>query len=109
MQTGISRLASLGYVHRGDLALRTKLSPIPMDCPCTVLVPAIALLSPTILRFGIIYALIKSGEEYGELQLQRFPHDIDGYIDGRTTCSDDALGDWFPARTTPEIERANRK
>jgi GrpB-like predicted nucleotidyltransferase (UPF0157 family) len=62
VQTGISRLASLGYDTEVILALRDgKLWPIPMDCPCTICtcVPAIALLSPTISRFGIIYALMQ--------------------------------------------------
>jgi GrpB-like predicted nucleotidyltransferase (UPF0157 family) len=61
VQTGISRLATLGYMHRDDLGVDEKLSPIRMACPCTICtcVPEIALRLPTILRFEITYAPIQ--------------------------------------------------
>ena len=117
VQTGISRLATLGYIPVVISVLRDeKLWPIRMACPCTICtcVPLIALRLPTILRFEITYAPIQ--KQRGSMVnskkrlAERFPDDIDGYIDGKTTMLLTMLrATGFPPEQLREIERANRK
>jgi GrpB-like predicted nucleotidyltransferase (UPF0157 family) len=55
----------------------------------------------------------EAAREYGELNkrlAERFPDDIDGYIDGKTTMLLTMLrATGFPPEQLREIERANRK
>jgi GrpB-like predicted nucleotidyltransferase (UPF0157 family) len=108
VQAGISRLATLGYVHRGDLGVEGREAFANPDglpihnlylCPRDSVALANHLAIRTYLRTDP-----EAAREYGELKKQlaeRFPHDIDGYIDGKTTMLlTNASGDWLPVRTT---------
>jgi GrpB-like predicted nucleotidyltransferase (UPF0157 family) len=115
--TGISRLATLGYVHRGDLGIegrevfahpdgwpRHNLYLCPRD--------SVALANHLALR-NYLRTHLEAVREYGELKkslAERFPDDIASYIDGKTTLLLTMLrATGFPAEQLRQIERVNRK
>jgi GrpB-like predicted nucleotidyltransferase (UPF0157 family) len=113
----ISRLATLGYVHRGNLGIDGREafdSPegLPMHnlylCPCNS--PALA--NHLAVR-DYLHTHPEAATEYGELKkrlAKEFPDDIDSYIDGKTDMLLSTLrGTGFPSEHIREIERANRK
>jgi GrpB-like predicted nucleotidyltransferase (UPF0157 family) len=117
VQTAISRLATLGYVHRGDLGIEGREAfsnpdGLPMHnlylCPRD----SVALANHLAIR-NYLRAHPEAAREYGELKkhlAERFPDDIDGYIDGKTTMLLTMLrATRFPPEQLREIERANRK
>jgi GrpB-like predicted nucleotidyltransferase (UPF0157 family) len=92
VQTGISRLASLGYVHRGDLGIEGReafANPDGLPMHNLYLCPrdSVALANHLAIR-NYLRTHARAVRGYGELKKQlaeRFPNDIDGYIDGKTT------------------------
>jgi len=117
VQIGISRLAALGYVHRGDLGIKGREAFANPDgtprhnlylCPSD----SLALANHLALR-NYLRTHPEAVKEYGELKkrlAQRFPDDIDSYIDGKTTMLLTMLrAAGFPAEQLRQIERVNRK
>ena|ERR1700740_280950 len=117
VQTAISRLATLGYVHRGDLGIEGREAfsnpdGLPMHhlylCPRD----SVALANHLAIR-NYLRTNPEAAREYGELKkrlAERFPDDIDGYVDGKTTMLLTMLrATGFPPEQFREIERANRK
>jgi GrpB-like predicted nucleotidyltransferase (UPF0157 family) len=117
VQIGISRLMTLGYVHRGDLGIKGReafANPegLPTHnlylCPCD----SVALANHLALR-NYLRTHPEAASEYGELKkrlAQRFPDDIESYIDGKTTMLLTMLrATGFPAEQLRQIERVNRK
>jgi GrpB-like predicted nucleotidyltransferase (UPF0157 family) len=117
VQIAISRLATLGYVHRGDLGIkgreafanpdglpRHNLYLCPRDC--------VALANHLALR-DYLRTHPEAVREYGELKkrlAQRFPDDIDSYIDGKTAMLLTMLrATGFSVEQLRQIERVNRK
>jgi GrpB-like predicted nucleotidyltransferase (UPF0157 family) len=113
----ISRLATLGYVHRGNLGIDGREafeSPegLPMHnlylCPRN---------SPALANHLAVRDYLRThpeaATEYGELKKRlanEFPNDIDSYIDGKTDMLLSILrATGFPSEHIREIERANRK
>src|SRR5580704_4136126 len=92
VQPGISRLATLGYVHRGDLGIEGReafANPDGLPMHNLYLCPrdSVALANHLAVR-NYLRTHPEAASEYGELKkrlAERFPHDIDGYIDGKTT------------------------
>ena len=114
---GIERLATLGYVHQGDLGLKGREAFAHPDglprhhlylCPRD----SVALANHLALR-DYLRTHPEAVREYGELKkrlAQRFPDDIDSYIDGKTTMLVSMLrATGFPEDQLRQIERANRK
>jgi GrpB-like predicted nucleotidyltransferase (UPF0157 family) len=117
VQTSISRLASLRYVHRGDLGIDGReafANPDGLPAHNLYLCPrdSVALANHLAIR-NYLRSHPEAAREYGELKrrlAERFPQDIDGYIDGKTTMLLTMLGaSGFPPEQLREIERANRK
>ena len=117
VQTGISRLATLGYVHRGDLGIEGReafANPDGLPRHNLYLCPrdSVALANHLAIR-NYLRSHPEVAREYGELKkrlAERFPHDIDGYIDGKTTMLLTMLrATGLPPEQLREIERANRK
>jgi GrpB-like predicted nucleotidyltransferase (UPF0157 family) len=117
VQTAISRLASLGYVHRGDLGIEGReafANPDGLPAHNLYLCPrdTVALANHLAIR-NYLRSHPEAATEYGELKrrlAERFPHDIDGYIDGKTTLLLTMLrASGFSSEQLREIERANRK
>jgi GrpB-like predicted nucleotidyltransferase (UPF0157 family) len=117
VQMGISRLATLGYLHRGDLGVEgreafTHPEGFPRHnlylCPRD----SVALANHLALR-NYLRTHPEAVKEYGELKkhlAQRFPDDIESYIDGKTTLLLTLLrATGFPAEQLQQIERVNRK
>jgi GrpB-like predicted nucleotidyltransferase (UPF0157 family) len=115
--TGISRLAILGYVHRGDLGIEGREafanpSGLPMHnlylCPRG----SVALANHLAIR-NYLRTHPEAARQYGELKkrlAERFPHDIDSYVDGKTGMLLRMLREiGFPAEQLSKIEQANRK
>jgi GrpB-like predicted nucleotidyltransferase (UPF0157 family) len=113
----ISRLATLGYVHRGNLGIDgreafTNPEGLPMHnlylCPRES--PALA--NHLAVR-DYLRAHPEAVREYGDLKkrlAKEFPDDIDSYIDGKTDMLLSILqASGFPPEHLREIERANRK
>lgn len=117
VQTGISRLATLGYVHRGDLGVEGREAfdnPDGLPVHHLYLCPrdSVALANHLAIR-NYLRTHPEAAREYGELKkrlAERFPHDIDGYIDGKTTMLLTMLqATGFPPEQLREIEPANQK
>jgi GrpB-like predicted nucleotidyltransferase (UPF0157 family) len=117
VQTGISRLANLGYVHRGGLGIDGReafANPDGLPMHNLYLCPrdSVALANHLAIR-NYLRTHPEAVREYGELKkrlAERFPHDIDGYIDGKTTMLLTILrATGFPLEQLREIERANRR
>ena len=117
VQTGISRLATLGYMHRGDLGIEGReafANPDGLPMHNLYLCPrdSVALANQLAIR-NYLRTHPEAAREYGELNkrlAERFPDDIDGYIDGKTTMLLTMLrATGFPPEQLREIERANRK
>jgi GrpB-like predicted nucleotidyltransferase (UPF0157 family) len=117
VQIGISRLATLGYVHRGDLGIKGReafANPDGLPRHNLYLCPrdSVALANHLALR-NYLRTHPQALREYGELKkrlAQGFPDDIDSYIDGKTTRLLTMLGaTGFPPEQLREIERVNRK
>lgn len=104
VQTGISRLATLAYIHSGDLGVEGReafANPDGLPMHNLYLCPpdSVALANHLAIR-NYLRTHPEAAREYGELKkrlAERFPDDIDGYVDGKTTMLR-ATG--FPARTT---------
>jgi len=117
----IERLATLGYVHRGNLGIEGReafknpapsLDPLPAHnlylCPRD---------SPALLNHLAVRDYLRThpdaAAEYGDLKkrlAELYPNDIDSYIDGKTDMLLRILRTaGFPAEQIQEIERANRK
>jgi GrpB-like predicted nucleotidyltransferase (UPF0157 family) len=117
VQIGISGLATLGYVHRGDLGIKGReafANPDGLPRHNLYLCPrdSVALANHLALR-GYLRAHREAAREYGELKkrlAQRFPDDIDSYIDGKTTMLLTMLrANGLPAEQLRQIERVNGK
>jgi GrpB-like predicted nucleotidyltransferase (UPF0157 family) len=115
--TAIERLATLGYAHRGNLGIEGREA---FDSPEGL--PVHNLYLCTLHGMGLANHLAvrdhlrthpETAKEYGELKKQlaeRFPRDIDGYIDGKTDFLLRILRvAGLPAARLGEIERVNRK
>jgi GrpB-like predicted nucleotidyltransferase (UPF0157 family) len=113
----IERLASLGYAHQGNLgvegreAFATPGSSPPHHlylCPSGGLALANHLAVRDYLR-----AHPEVAQEYGALKKRlaiQFPHDIDGYIDGKTNAILRVLAmSGFGSAEREAIERINRR
>ncbi len=89
--TGIARLANLGYVHRGNLGVADRdafFAPgsLPSHHLYLCLADSLALRNHLAVR-DYLRTHAEAAGEYGALKKQlaeRFPHDIDGYVDGKT-------------------------
>jgi GrpB-like predicted nucleotidyltransferase (UPF0157 family) len=117
VQTGISRLANLGYVHRGDLGIDGReafANPDGLPMHNLYLCPrdSVALANHLAIR-DYLRTHPETAREYGELKkrlAERFPDDIDGYVDGKTTLLLTMLrATGFPPEQLRKIERGNRK
>jgi GrpB-like predicted nucleotidyltransferase (UPF0157 family) len=117
VQIGISRLATLGYVHQGDLGIKEReafANPDGLPRHNLYLCPraSVALANHLALR-DYLRTHPEAVREYGELKkrlAQRFPDDIDSYIDGKTAMVLKMLrATGFPAEQLRQIERVNRK
>jgi GrpB-like predicted nucleotidyltransferase (UPF0157 family) len=117
VQTGISRLATLGYVHRGDLGIEGReafANPDGLPLHNLYLCPrdSVALANHLAIR-NYLRTHPEAVRQYAELKKQlaeRFPQDIDGYVDGKTPMLLTMLrATGFPPEQLREIERANRK
>jgi GrpB-like predicted nucleotidyltransferase (UPF0157 family) len=114
---GISRLATLGYIHQGDLGIKGReafTNPDGLPRHNLYLCPrdSVALANHLALR-NYLRTHPEAVREYGELKkrlAQRFPDDIDSYIDGKTTMLLKMLrATGFPPEQLRQIERVNRK
>jgi GrpB-like predicted nucleotidyltransferase (UPF0157 family) len=114
---GISRLATLGYIQRGDLGIKGReafTNPDGLPRHNLYLCPrdSVALANHLALR-NYLRTHPEAVREYGELKkrlAQRFPDDIDSYIDGKTTMLLKMLrATGFPPEQLRQIERVNRK
>jgi GrpB-like predicted nucleotidyltransferase (UPF0157 family) len=114
---GISRLATLGYIHRGDLGIKGReafTNPDGLPRHNLYLCPrdSVALANHLALR-NYLRTHPEAVREYGELKkrlAQRFPDDIDSDIDGKTTMLLKMLrATGFPPEHLRQIERVNRK
>jgi GrpB-like predicted nucleotidyltransferase (UPF0157 family) len=113
----ISRLATLGYVHRGNLGIEGREafgSPEGLPLHNLYLCPrdSVALKNHLAVR-DYLRTHPEAAGEYGELKkrlAKEFSEDIDSYIDGKTDMLLTILrASGFPPEHIGEIERANRK
>lgn len=115
--TAIERLAGIGYEHRGDLGIPMREAfGAPGGTPehnlyvCPRQSPALA--NHIALR-DHLRADPDAARAYGELKrrlAEEFPHDIDGYIEGKTGFITAILRQaGFPDDALTEIERRNRR
>ena len=113
----IERLASLGYVHRGNLGVEGQeafdspdVSPVHHLYLCPRDSPGLA--NHLAVR-DYLRAHADIAEEYGVLKKQlakKFPYDIDSYIDGKTDFLLRILrAAGLPSTQLAAIEHANRK
>jgi GrpB-like predicted nucleotidyltransferase (UPF0157 family) len=113
----IERLATLGYVHRGNLGIEGREafhSPDGLPRHHLYLCPRD---SPGLVNHLAIRDYLRAHPEaarmYGELKkrlARQFPHDSDGYVDGKTDFLLRILREaGLPPALLAEIERANRK
>jgi GrpB-like predicted nucleotidyltransferase (UPF0157 family) len=114
--TVIERLSTLGYVHQGNLGVEGReafRSPEGLPAHHLYLCPRD---SPGLANHLAVRDYLRmhpnTAEEYGELKkalAKQFPHDIDGYVDGKTDMLLRILrAAGFPSAQLKEIERANR-
>jgi GrpB-like predicted nucleotidyltransferase (UPF0157 family) len=112
----IERLATVGYVHRGRLGIEGREafeSPDGLPAHHLYLCPRD---SPALANHLAVRDHLRThpdtAKEYGELKKQlaeRFPHDSDGYVDGKTDLLLRILrAAGFPSRWLTDIERSNR-
>ena len=88
---GIERLATLGYVHRGNLGVEGReafIAPAVLSSHHLYLCPAdgLALRNHLAVR-DYLRTHPETVRQYGALKKQlarRFAHDVDGYVDGKT-------------------------
>jgi GrpB-like predicted nucleotidyltransferase (UPF0157 family) len=113
----ISRLAPLGYVHRGNLGIDGREafdSPEGLPMHNLYLCPSD---SPALANHLAVRDYLRAhpevATEYGELKkrlAKEFPEDIDSYVDGKTDMLLSILrASGFRSEHIREIERANRK
>jgi GrpB-like predicted nucleotidyltransferase (UPF0157 family)/uncharacterized glyoxalase superfamily protein PhnB len=112
----IERLATLGYVYRGNLGVEGRDafdSPEGLPAHNLYLCPRN---SPGLANHLAVRDHLRThpdtAKEYGELKeelAKQFPHDIDGYVDGKTDLLLRILqAAGLPPARLAEIERANR-
>lgn len=117
MPLAIERLATLGYLHRGDLGVegreafdRHEGSPAHHLYACPR--DSTALANHLAVR-DHLRSHPATAREYGELKkrlAREFPHDIDRYVEGKTAFILDILrGAGFTTSRLETIERANRR
>jgi GrpB-like predicted nucleotidyltransferase (UPF0157 family) len=115
--TAIERLATLGYVHRGNLGVEGREAfcspsglPVHHLYVCPGQSPALA--NHLALR-DYLRAHPDTAREYGELKKElarRFPNDSDAYVDGKTDFLLRTLrAAGLPSSQLVEIERSNRR
>jgi len=113
----IERLASLGYVHQGNLGIEGREAfRSPEGLPAHHLYLCFRD-SPALANHLAVRDYLRShpdvAREYGELKRQlarEFPHDIASYIDGKTSLLARILRlSGISADVVADIERANRK
>jgi GrpB-like predicted nucleotidyltransferase (UPF0157 family) len=113
----IERLAILGYGHRGSLGIEGReafSSPDGLPAHHLYLCPR---QSPGLVNHLAVRDYLRAhaevAREYGELKkrlARQYPHDIDGYVDGKTDFLLRILrAAGLPSAQLAEIERANRK
>ena len=116
VSVAIERLATLGYVHRGNLGVEGREafdSPHALPAHHLYVCPSdsLALVNHLKLR-DHLRANPSAAKEYGELKRRlaaQFPHDIDRYIDGKTDFILRTLKvAGLPADRLKVIERTNR-
>jgi len=113
----IERLATLGYVHRGDLGVEGREAFDPPEgltahhlyvCPGD----SAALANHLAVR-DYLRSQPETARQYGELKkrlARAFPHDIDRYVEGKTDFILDILrAAGFATSRLETIERANRR
>ena len=112
----IQRLATLGYVHRGNLGIEGREA---FESPDLLPVHNLYLCprdSPGLANHLAVRDYLRmhpdAATEYGELKKRlamKFPYDIDSYIDGKTDMLLRILrAEGFPPGEMEAIERANR-
>jgi GrpB-like predicted nucleotidyltransferase (UPF0157 family) len=115
--TAIERLASLGYIHRGNLGVEGReafASPDGLPAHHLYVCPrnSLALANHLTVR-DYLRAHPEVATEYGKLKkrlAREFPHDIDRYIDGKTDLILEILrAAGFPEAQLDTIEQPNRK
>ncbi len=113
---GIARLASIGYVHRGNLGVADRdafRAPGALPSHHLYLCPAdsLALRNHLAVR-DYLRTHPEAAREYGALKEQlagRFAHDVEGYVDGKTAMILGMLGlTGFNADELDKIEGINR-
>jgi GrpB-like predicted nucleotidyltransferase (UPF0157 family) len=113
----IERLATLGYVHRGNLGVEGRkafASPDRLPIHHLYLCPRDSLgLANQLAVRDHLRTHPETAKEYGDLKkrlARQFPHDIDRYIDVKTDLILKILRTAdFPQTQLESIERANRK
>jgi uridine kinase len=114
---GIERLATLGYVHRGNLGVEGReafQSPAQLPAHHLYLCPAgsLGLINPLALR-DYLRAHPEVARAYGNLKKTlalEFPNDMDSYLDGKTDLILGILRQvGFSRDQLDTIERINRK
>ena len=117
LRVAIEGLATLGYVHRGNLGIAGREAfdgPDEWPAHNLYLCPrdGAGLANHLAVR-NYLRAHPGVAAEYGELKkrlAEEYPHDIDGYIDGKTDFLMRILrAAGFAQERIEEIERANRK
>jgi GrpB-like predicted nucleotidyltransferase (UPF0157 family) len=113
----IARLATLGYVHRGDLGITGReafRAPAQLPAHHLYACPAgtLGLINPVALR-DYLRVHPDAARAYGELKKSlaaRFPYDVDSYVDGKTGFIVGILREvGFAPDQLAAIERMNRK
>jgi GrpB-like predicted nucleotidyltransferase (UPF0157 family) len=113
----IERLATLGYVHRGNLGIEGREAfGNPMELPAHHLyvcpTGSLGLLNPLAVR-NYLRTHLEAARAYGDLKKSlaaQFPHDIDSYVSGKTDFILSILREvGFASDQLEAIERMNRK
>jgi GrpB-like predicted nucleotidyltransferase (UPF0157 family) len=113
----VARLATLGYVHLGDLGIDGREAfappPGPPDHHLYVCPPDSPALANHLALRDRLRAHPERAAEYGVLKkrlARAFAHDIDGYVAGKTAFVIGVLREvGFPEDELVPIERANRR
>jgi GrpB-like predicted nucleotidyltransferase (UPF0157 family) len=113
----VERLATLGYAHRGDLGIAGREAfaapPGPPEHHLYVCPPDSPALANHLALREHLRAHPEVAAAYGALKRRlaaAFPHDIDGYVAGKTGFILGVLrAAGFPEDQLEEIERANRR
>jgi GrpB-like predicted nucleotidyltransferase (UPF0157 family) len=117
ISVAIGRLATLGYVHRGNLGVEGReafYSPEKLPAHHLYVCPRDSLgLKNHLACRDYLRAHPEMAREYGELKqrlAREFPHHIESYIDGKTDLIVKILqAANFPAAQLEAIEGANRR